>query len=183
RARQDRALRVPPGVPEGPGPGAGDPGGATAGPGPARDLLERVAEARVRASSTRHGGARRLRHVSGYPLAMSNGCDLARGSQNQRTMSGWSAPQVQGFARQFSRSPEGRSWWAFVPAVRAALIDQFVLGVVLGQDRDQVSVAAIEELRVDLRRALARRHKLFVGDEDDVREIIADLASEPQLNK
>jgi hypothetical protein len=85
-------------------------------------------------------------------------------------MPGWSAPQVQSFAKQFSRSPEGRAWWTFVPAVRAALIDRFVLGVVLGQDREQVVVAAVEKLRVDLRNTLAERYALLVGDEDDARE-------------
>lgn len=81
-------------------------------------------------------------------------------------MPGWSAPQVHGFAKQLARSTLGKSWWAFVPAVRAALIDQFVLGVVLGQDREQVPVAAIEQLRGDLRHALAERHAMVVGDDD-----------------
>lgn len=82
-------------------------------------------------------------------------------------MPGWSAPQVHGFAKQLARSTPGKSWWAFVPAVRAALVDQFVLGVVLGQDRDQASIAAVEQLRHDLRRALAERHAMIVSDDEE----------------
>lgn len=71
---------------------------------------------------------------------------------------GWSQGQVNTFARRFAQSAEARSWWAFVDDVREALIDKFVLEIVLGQDRDDVSVTAIRELRLGIARRLQSNH-------------------------
>lgn len=80
-------------------------------------------------------------------------------------MSGWSDGQVREFARRFARSHRA-CWPAYVPTVREALIDSFVLLVVLGQDRSGVAVEEIRSLRSRLGARLARSGMSNpVGDE------------------
>lgn len=72
----------------------------------------------------------------------------------------WSQGQINTFAKQIAQSAEGKAWWAFVEDVREALIDQVVLRIVLGQDRDDLSVAAIRDLRLGIARRLQSHHGL-----------------------
>lgn len=84
-------------------------------------------------------------------------------------MSGWSDGQVREFARRLATSDRGRAWWAFVPDVREALIDQLVLEIVLSQDRGEVQVSDVRSLRRRLALRLQRRHGLRNqhGDAED----------------
>jgi len=58
----------------------------------------------------------------------------------------WTEPQVTEFARRFAFVNK-TAWHAYVDSVREALIDSFVLTVVLGQDRDNVDVDNIRSMR------------------------------------
>ena len=75
-------------------------------------------------------------------------------------MSVWSDGQCAEFARRFAQSAEGRAWWAFVDDVREALIDAFVLSIVLGQDKGAANVEDIRAMRVRFVRKLAIKHHL-----------------------
>lgn len=75
-------------------------------------------------------------------------------------MSGWTDGQCSEFARRFARSPEGRAWFFFVDDVRDALIDQFVMNIVLAQEKGEIQVADIRSLRARLAARLATKHHL-----------------------
>jgi hypothetical protein len=67
----------------------------------------------------------------------------ARGDDRE---TGWSDAQVREFARRFA-SANRAAWHAYASDVREALIDSFVLLVVLGQDRLDVQVGEVRSLR------------------------------------
>ncbi len=74
-------------------------------------------------------------------------------------MSGWTDAQVQTFGRRFAVSHKA-TWPAYVADVREALIDSFVLLIVLGQDRSSgaVEIKEIQSLRTRLGIRIARAH-------------------------
>lgn len=72
--------------------------------------------------------------------------------------SGWSDRQIREFAKRFAFANKS-AWHAYVTDVREALIDSFVLLVVLGQDRDVgVPVDEVGSLRSRLGLRLATHH-------------------------
>lgn len=79
-------------------------------------------------------------------------------------MSGWADNQVAEFAKRFAKQ-HAAAWHAYVPAVREAFLDSFVLMIVLGQDRDELQVKDIRSLRVRLCARLTRRHRMLGLDE------------------
>ncbi len=90
-------------------------------------------------------------------------------------MSGWSDGQVREFARRFARSHRA-CWPAYVPTVREALIDSFVLLVVLGQDRSDVAVEEVRSVRSRLGACLSRSGMPNpVGDEVAEAAVSSDL--------
>lgn len=74
-------------------------------------------------------------------------------------MAGWEDRQVAEFARRFAFTNKA-CWPAYVDDVREALIDSFVLLVVLGQAREAVSVDDVRSLRTRLGTRLAEKHQL-----------------------
>ena len=87
------------------------------------------------------------------------------GSARPRGAGGWSVQQVKSFARRFATTHRP-AWHACVPEVREALVDRFVLQVVLGQDRHAVAVSEIQSLRSRLVAALHLYQKLTVDPLD-----------------
>ena len=73
--------------------------------------------------------------------------------------SGWADGHVREFARRFA-ALHRPSWPVLVPDLREALIDSFVLMVVLGQSGDSVGVGEIRSLRTRLATQLAEHHKM-----------------------
>lgn len=67
--------------------------------------------------------------------------------------------QVREFAKRFAYANKA-AWHAYVPAVREALIDAFVLLVVLGQDRAGIQVEEVRSLRCRLGVRLAAHHHM-----------------------
>ena len=74
-------------------------------------------------------------------------------------MSGWQNMQVHEFAKRFAYAHKP-AWHAYVPDVREALIDSFVLIVVLGQDATGVQVDEIRSMRNRLGMRLATFHNM-----------------------
>ncbi len=74
-------------------------------------------------------------------------------------MSGWQGMQVREFAKRFAYANKA-AWHAYVPDVREALIDSFVLLVVLGQDATGVQVEEIRSLRIRVGARLATHHSM-----------------------
>lgn len=72
---------------------------------------------------------------------------------------GWNDGQIREFAKRFAYANKA-AWHAYVPDVREALIDSFVLLIVLGQDRSGVSVDEIRSLRMRLGARLADKHQM-----------------------
>ncbi len=76
-------------------------------------------------------------------------------------MSGWTDGQCAEFAQRFARSSEGRAWRFFVDDVREALIDRFVLNIVLAQEKGEIQVVDIRSMRMRLAHRLAVKHHLY----------------------
>lgn len=73
--------------------------------------------------------------------------------------SGWNDMQIREFAKRFAYTNKA-AWHAYVADVREALVDSFVLLVVLGQDRTGVEVEEIRSLRSRLGLRLAAHHHM-----------------------
>ncbi len=67
--------------------------------------------------------------------------------------------QIREFAKRFTYANKA-AWHAYVPDVREALIDSFVLLAVLGQDRAGVPVDEVRSLRRRLGVRLATHHSM-----------------------
>ena len=65
---------------------------------------------------------------------------------NDQIGSGWSDMQVRYFAKRFAFANKS-AWHAYVDGVREALIDSFILLIVLEQDRSGVQVDEIRSTR------------------------------------
>lgn len=74
-------------------------------------------------------------------------------------MSGWTDGQVREFARRFA-GVNRPLWPVLVGDIREAVIDSFVLMIVLGQDRGDVQVAEIRSMRTRLAVELAAKHRM-----------------------
>ncbi len=61
----------------------------------------------------------------------------------------WSKGQIRDFVKQV-RASVGTGWEWMVPEVRRALIDAKALSIIAGQDREFVSVEAINELSLNM---------------------------------
>ena len=76
-------------------------------------------------------------------------------SSNDRPARGWQPAVVRVFAKDVLNVVGGTVGWGYLShQMREALVAQKVLTVALGQDQDHVSIAALECLRRDLRKAL-----------------------------
>ena len=80
-------------------------------------------------------------------------------TKNDADDGGWNDMQIREFAKRFSYANRA-AWHAYVPNVRDALIDAFVLSVVLGQDRLGIQVEEIRSLRRRLGARLAAHHRM-----------------------
>jgi hypothetical protein len=74
-------------------------------------------------------------------------------------VSGWTDGQVREFAKRFA-DINHPMWPVLVDALREAIIDSFVLLIVLGQDRGDVQVEEIRSMRTCLAIRLAVHHKM-----------------------
>lgn len=83
-------------------------------------------------------------------------------------MSGWSDGQVTDFAKRFAFANKA-TWPAYVDSVREALIDSFVLLVVLGQERSGIELGEIRSLRTRLGIRLSAKHQMAntIAEESD----------------
>lgn len=79
---------------------------------------------------------------------------------------GWDKGQVASFAKEFANSREGRSWFAFVPEVREALLTHFVALKVTGNYRP-VTVGDMFALRSDIASRLVSHHKMAIETAED----------------
>lgn len=69
------------------------------------------------------------------------------------TKSHWSPEQIKHFAKQI-RAEYKNAWDYMVPAVRRAMVDSFVLGIIRLQHREAVEIVAIDELVLKLHAAM-----------------------------
>lgn len=81
-------------------------------------------------------------------------------SKSESDAGGWSIGQVKEFAKRFAYTHKG-AWHAYVSDVREALIDSFILLIVLGQDKDAVHVESIRSLRQLFGHRLATHHSMY----------------------
>lgn len=65
----------------------------------------------------------------------------------------WSDSQVTSFVRDLKRTWD-KHWHLMPEEFRTAVVDQKVLGVVVGQDRETVPVAAIDSLRARIHKGM-----------------------------
>jgi len=65
----------------------------------------------------------------------------------------WNPSQVKGFARNL-RKEIGEGWDYMVPAVRRAMVDSFILGIIRSQHRESVTIEAMDELHEALHAAM-----------------------------
>jgi hypothetical protein len=75
-------------------------------------------------------------------------------------MSGWSDDQAKSFAKRIAERYKA-AWFVLTNDLREALVSQFVLLVVLGQEKVAVEVAEVRELLQAVYRHLATRHKMM----------------------
>jgi hypothetical protein len=71
----------------------------------------------------------------------------------------WTDRQVREFGKRFASSSKA-PWPAFVDEVREALIDSFILLLVLGQDCDDVKLEEIRSVRTRLAVCIATKHQM-----------------------
>lgn len=69
----------------------------------------------------------------------------------------WTRQQATSFAKRIAESETGRAWTVLSAPLREAVIGNFVLGIVVGQDSEAVEVSAITDLYAMVIEALARR--------------------------
>jgi hypothetical protein len=74
-------------------------------------------------------------------------------------VSSWTNDQVREFAKRFA-GINRPVWPVLVDDIREAIIDSFVLLIVLGQDRGDVQVEEIRSMRTRLAVRLAAHHKM-----------------------
>jgi 5-formaminoimidazole-4-carboxamide-1-beta-D-ribofuranosyl 5'-monophosphate synthetase len=74
-------------------------------------------------------------------------------------MGHWTNAQVNEFAKRFANANKA-TWPAYVDDVRDAMIGNFVLEVVLSQDRVDVSVVAVRSLLGKIAARLSRKHHM-----------------------
>lgn len=61
----------------------------------------------------------------------------------------WTKDQLKAFAKNFRKSVTG-GWAWLTPRVQRALVAEYVLGIITTQAREEVPVAAIDELLANL---------------------------------
>jgi hypothetical protein len=74
-------------------------------------------------------------------------------------VAGWTDGQVSEFARRFA-AVYRPAWSAYVDHVREALIDSFVLGVILGQDKLGIDLGEVRSMHSRLSRILKLSHRM-----------------------
>jgi hypothetical protein len=75
-------------------------------------------------------------------------------------VSGWSDGQAKGFAKRIAARYQA-AWFVLTNDLREAVVSEFVLLVVLGQEKVAVNVEDVRELRQAVCRHLATRHKMM----------------------
>lgn len=75
----------------------------------------------------------------------------------------WTRQQAKSFAKRIAESKQGRAcWWAWPTEVREAIVSEFVLLIVLGQDKGAVEIEAIRALREMVCEELEQRYRMPV---------------------
>lgn len=92
---------------------------------------------------------------------------VARGTASS---AGWSDLQVRDFARRFAEQHRP-CWPAYVADVREAMIDSFVLAIVLGQDRAGVDLAEVRSMRDRLGGLLATKYGMRNPTADSIETV------------
>lgn len=72
---------------------------------------------------------------------------------------GWNDGQIREFSRRFAGLNRD-AWHAYVPAVRQALIAEFVFLIVLGQDKASIGVSEMRSLLTRVAVRLAEFHAM-----------------------
>lgn len=82
---------------------------------------------------------------------------------------GWTAKQVACFAKAFTKRYPSQTWDLLANELRMALVDSWVMTVVLGQDRAEtggvIGISDIGAFRDALLRELDKRHLYPVWDQ------------------
>ena len=76
----------------------------------------------------------------------------------------WDKGQVLAFARQIFLD-HADAWSYLGPKLRNGLLDSFIVNLILGA-RTPISIDEIRLLRLQLRTALAEKHRMKFGDEE-----------------
>lgn len=74
-------------------------------------------------------------------------------------MSGWSDGQVRMFAKRIADKYRA-AWFVLAPEIREAVVSEFVLLIVLGQDKVAVSVDEVRALRIGICQRLKSHHRM-----------------------
>jgi len=73
----------------------------------------------------------------------------------------WTQQQAKSFAKRIAESKQGRAvWWAWPTEVREAIVAEFVLMIVFGQDAETVEIKDVIELRKMICIELDVRHRM-----------------------
>lgn len=74
-------------------------------------------------------------------------------------MSGWSDIQARSFAKRISERYQA-AWFVLTNDIREATVSEYVICVVLGQEKPSVNVEDVRVLRQAVCRHLASRHRM-----------------------
>ena len=84
-------------------------------------------------------------------------------------MSGWTDIQARSFAKRISERYQA-AWFVLTNDLREAVVSEYVLCVVLGQDKTAVNVEDVRALRQAVCRYLAARYRMPTEAAEQVEE-------------
>ena len=74
-------------------------------------------------------------------------------------MSGWADSQARGFAKQIAQRYQA-AWFVLTNDLREAVVSEYVLLVVLAQDKATVEIEGVRALREAIYRHLAKHYRM-----------------------
>jgi len=73
---------------------------------------------------------------------------------------GWTDSQARGFAKRIADRYQA-AWFVLTNDLREAVVSEFVLLVVLGQEKSAIEVEAVRDLRQAVLRHLTKLHRMM----------------------
>jgi len=81
-------------------------------------------------------------------------------------VSGWADSQARSFAKRIAERYQA-AWFVLTNDLREAVVSEYVLLVVLGQDKPAVEIESVRELRGAICRHLAKHYKMSIESAEE----------------